>query len=232
MKIIIVLLSVYFCSSLAFARNPLAPSKIERSKANGNTYTYSTNAPVSFPPIKNHETIMIKVPSSWDVVWEQSQGVAGIVELVPQGQKLQNWLDLFTVIWNKRTGKAVTSPSEILQLKFKYFQDSCAKAHASGLRKQKEAGYQVAYQTLVCEKNKSVGIGEKDLYKAVLTDDYFFLIFRSWKLDSRQSLGELSAAEVEKWQKILEAIYICSGSDCGSQLKPSLFKSDHLYIGY
>jgi hypothetical protein len=128
----------------------------------------------------NAEKLHLVLPEGYKVGYSNSNSNMRIFEYVPEGQSIEQWTTMTTVI----VMALHTAPDidALLQAMSETFVRGCeVRAVVSQPKRFLDVGYPAGTQSVICGKTRRFGQGEALFYKAMQGKTGFFLVQQAWR---------------------------------------------------
>jgi hypothetical protein len=135
------------------------------------------------------EVATIVIPDGYEIGHEQS-GVPGIIEMIPHGQKIKRWRDIYTIGILPHSPEA---PEVIRKRAQSEFIKTCGGKYMTGDKNiEHHQGADATMWMQVCEKHKSgpsMGKYEFDLFILMKGSEVDLLLMRGFRYEASTELG-------------------------------------------
>jgi hypothetical protein len=157
------------------------------------------------------ERLIVRPPPGWHLAFTDDKPEVLLEEHVPDGQSVDNWTDMVTVI----TFRGFTREP------LAFFANALAHSAVGGCEKRpsigrpqegaQEGGYPVMFQIVACPKTKRWGSAEVFMAKTIKGREATYQVQRAWRMPPRESVQELQLAkeELERASAYLATTYVC-----------------------
>lgn len=163
------------------------------------------------------EQLFVAIPSGWGEAWRQDQGSQTIVEYLPPGQSVSDWIEMITL---QDFPGALVDPMAYLQKVVAAFGDGCQATRHEGPRNSVENGYPVALAYVECKgpdpAKAAPGVVLKNVeflsIKAIQGVTALHVVQRAWHGDD-ESQHPLQQPTAKDWVAAVRDAELCDLSD-------------------
>jgi hypothetical protein len=147
-----------------------------------------------------NENLLVSLPKGFKVGFQNRSARAMISEMVPEGQTVENWTEMVTVLifFNLRD----VSPAQYRARIEKLWAESCPGSTFATVKEGIENLYPTQTWTQKCPVNKQTGKPELTWFKGAQGNDSFYLVQKAYKF-------EPSAEQVAAWASFLDEVKVC-----------------------
>lgn len=146
------------------------------------------------------ENILMGLPDGY-VVGHQDKGANGmIVEMVPQGETVENWTQMVTMQIFFHRGDM--TPQAFEQNMQANWSNSCPNSQYRQIRSGAENGYSFSFWLLDCPLNSQSGKPETTFFKAIQGNDAFYVVQKAFR-------GEPTKDQIVDWTQLAGKVQVC-----------------------
>jgi hypothetical protein len=150
-------------------------------------------------PAIDAENLLLSPPKDFKVGYQSQHDNQSMTEMVPTGETVENWTQIFTVqIYRRSTVDSAT----FLQGLGKLHMNACPGTTAKGIFTGKTNGYDVSMLVLKCPKNPATERPETTAFRVIKGNDALYSVQHAWRADP-------SDAEIDRVMHLLAKVTVC-----------------------
>lgn len=165
----------------------------------------AVTAATASPPTVGDEHLPTPIPQGYVIGHRQDVGSMAITELVPEGESVENWTQMYTVliVRNMKQDDAIAVYRAEMERGWKA---ACESTKVHSIREGVENGYPFSLWLQSCELNKSVGRPEVTFFKAIGGADALYVVQKAFRYDpskddviaATQYLRDIEACDLKR----------------------------------
>ena len=175
------------------------------------------STPILARPAFAGEQLFVGIPEGWDEAWRHEQGNQAIVEYLPSGRSVSDWVEMITL--QEFPGAAV-DPLQYLDKVVAAFGDGCQAVRHEGPRASEENGYPVALAYMECKgpdpTKAAPGVVLKNIeflaIKAIQGVKALHVVQRAWHGDD-ETQHPLQQSSAKDWVAVVRDAELCDLAD-------------------
>jgi hypothetical protein len=124
------------------------------------------------------ETLLFSPPAGFKVGYTARHGNTAITEFVPDGQTVDDWVQMLTV---QVFHGATADPATFLQGLGARYMDACPGTSAKGIFTGQSNGYVVSMLLLKCPRDPGTGKPETTAFRVIKGTDALYSVQHAWR---------------------------------------------------
>ncbi len=151
------------------------------------------------PGLKD-ENLLQSVPEGYTIANRQSSGQAVLMEMIPQGQTLENWTDMVTtqIYLGARNASFEAYQADML----KRWKGACSRAEAIPVTDGKENGYAFRLWLQTCRHDDPARKPEITWFKMILGNDSAYVVQKAFRFEPEKE-------QITRWIRYLRGVTVC-----------------------
>jgi hypothetical protein len=152
------------------------------------------------------ENLVTKIPSGYELGFQQETDQAKMMEFIPEGESVEDWSEMITIQLFHPANKNAKF-YESLDSSVKH---ACENGSTHVTATREENGYPVQVFQMYCPTNLKTGMGEVTFLKTIEGKDKFYVVQKAWRTE-KYSEDDIPMTEEDfaKWIRFLKDVYVC-----------------------
>lgn len=152
------------------------------------------------------ENLIVKIPTGYELGFQQETDQGNISEFIPKGQSVDRWSEMITIQLFHPVNRNAAFHARLDFLVKQECEDGSTHVTPTG----KENGYPVQVFQMYCPTNLKTGMGEVTFFKTIEGKDKFYVVQKAWRTE-KYSEDDIPLTEDDfvRWVRYLSEVYVC-----------------------